>query len=566
LGDHDYLRAFYNQAAPQVANLATTLHNQDATGYANMSTVLTSADQQILTTFGNGLAAADKAGLLSPDTVRAFTNPATLWSASMLVKYGPPGSAYGTAEKDQPGRLAQPSLLAQMTNAVFEAQRSGRLQIPIGGFPLMGRNDYDKMTQTLANFDACGTLLQRDSENKAAAWQVMGGKDGSDIAKMLLGAWPQGPQIRYTYPSTSGVHDGKFPVDFTAWNSDHKSDPGFSGNTLMAWLPDQTVANFLDAATSGGRGVGDPKDPNNPYILSAQAAINIIDNTPTPYSENGKPQSFESQAVMRALTNTFMRYLPDIAASTKYDGNSSFKAQDGNNHDGPWVINIQSGRLSSYLMALSCDPNNYGYIKGAVASKMGVALGMKLQGANDGTQGDPYAHFASLYGRLVTEEGNLNFSAAQQKDAENAELNAIVSFGESFVGDVPVVGGTTSKLLTSDQKLAALGFPQIPQFSTDNAALALQQRRQNFSDAELKAMIPIVQGLAQQGIIKTDPSWYQGKQVIPNEHFWQWWRDNDATPIQDKSLPNGPYKHLDEWYQQTYEWMRLQNDAFSRTQ
>jgi hypothetical protein len=561
LSDPAYLTAFYNQAAPAVAKLATTLHGMDASAvpanYKNRFAVLSPADQQILATFGTGLAAADKAGL-SPQAVQQIVNAPDLWSASMLIKFGPPGSAYATQEGS--GAQAQPSLLAQLTEHVFEAQQAGHIQLPLGGWSV-GIDDATQIENALAAFDPLSALLQRDAENKDAAWQVLGGKDGNAIANMLL----NNPYNKYTYSNVTNPYgSGKFPPTFTGYGPTQKLD----GMELvyLNWLPDQTVANFLDAATSAGRGTGNAGDPINPYRLSAQAAMNIIDNTPAPYSENGTPQPSFSPAVQKALDDTFLRYLPDIAASSGYGGTGSFAIQDGNQRNGPWVIKVADGQLSSFLMQLSADPTNYGYIKAAVANKMGVALGMQLNGFTGPTQADPFKDLASLYGRLVTEEGNLHFSAAQQQDAENAELNAMISFGEGFIGDIPVVGGTASKVLSYDQQLAALGFPQIPQFSTDNGAAALQQARQNFSDAQLKAMIPLIQGLVQQGIITPQPSWYANGQIIPNNQFWQWWSDNDGMPIQDKSLGPGQVKHLDEWYQETYEWMKLQNDAFSKTQ
>jgi hypothetical protein len=561
LSDPAYLTAFYDQAAPMVAKLATTLHDMDAgavpANYNTRFAVLTPADEKILATFGAGLAAADKAGL-SPQATAQIANAPDLWSASMLIKFGPPGSAYATQEGS--GAQAQPSLLAQLTENVFQAQQAGQIQLPLGGWSV-GINDAQQIQNALAAFDPLSAMLQRDAENKDAAGQVLGGQDGNAIANMLL----NNPYNKYTYTNVTNPYgSGQFPPTFTGYGPTQKLD----GMELiyLNWLPDQTVANFLEAATSGGRGTGNAGDPINPYRLSAQAAMNIIDNTPAPYSENGQPQPSFSPAVQKALDDTFLRYLPDIAASSGYGGTGSFAIQDGNQQNGPWVIKIADGQLSSFLMQLSADPSNYGYIKAAVASKMGVALGLQLNGYTGPTQADPFKDLASLYGRLVTEEGNLHFDAGQQQDAENAELNAMISFGESFVGDIPVVGGTASKVLSYDQQLAALGFPQIPQFSTDNGATALQQARQNFSDAQLKAMIPLVQGLVQQGIITPQPSWYHNGQIIPNNQFWQWWSDNDGMPIQDRSLGGGQSKHLDEWYQETYEWMKLQNDAFGKTQ
>jgi hypothetical protein len=93
-GDTTWLTAFYNQGAAQVADLAATLHN--LSGLANeplpgQLKVFTPQDTQILNTYAQGLAAVDKAGQLHQSAIDQFTQTSTLWSAAMLLKYGPSG-------------------------------------------------------------------------------------------------------------------------------------------------------------------------------------------------------------------------------------------------------------------------------------------------------------------------------------------------------------------------------------------------------------------------------------------------------------------------------------------
>ena len=583
--DTAWLTAFYNRAAPQVANLASVLHNEDVAGvknYNNRFDVLTQSDQQIMSTFGNGLAAADKAGL-SPQAVRQISNAPNLWSAAMLVKFGPDGSKWATAEQNpgNPSKLDQPSLLAQLTNSVYEAQSTGKLQLPLGGYaydPNVTASDYKKLQDAAANFDPLTTMLQRDAENKAAAGQVLGGKDGNGIAQQLLkeGIVPGGGNATiFTYSNNAPNRDGRFPANFTGIPPNGKIP--YDGITIRNTLPASVVASFLDAATSAGRGAGDPNDPINPYKLSAQAAANIIMNTPPGWTDNnGKPQYSYDPAVEKSLTNTFLRYLPDIANSSRQAGGESVTQAD-NSPGGGWEIHIPQAQLSNYLQQISSDPKNYGYIKGAVASKAGIALGLQLKGVSDGT--DPYADLSSLYGRLINENNNLKYKGQQQVDANNAELNAEISFGESFIGDIPVVGKPASTALSWDQKMKDLGFPQIPQFSTDNAAQQAAAGQKVYSQAELTAMIPIVQGLAKEDVNVydkkdgwvsvqqegTQQGWYKNGQVVPNDAFWQWWRDHDGAFVRDQSAPDRTDSQLDDWYQKWVEWMRLQHDISDQT-
>jgi hypothetical protein len=562
--DTAWLSAFYNQAAPQVAALAATLHRLDAGSnpaqqYANRFTVLTKAGEQIMATFGQGLAVADKSNGLTPQAVQAIASAPDAWSAAMLVKYGPPGSSWATNETATPQNPDGLSLLAQLTNHVYADLQNGTLRIPLGGgYDHYGMQDQQQLAQTLASNDPIQAMLQADAQNKNASWQVMGGPNGGALAKMLLNSVHGDlPGLDGRFVQGAPNDRGQYPAFFTMVAPGKPITSNYS--QIILSTPDQTtVGNFLDAATSAPRGTSlDAR-------YSATAAANIIQNVDLPITENGHIQPAYDPAIEKALTNTFLRYLPDIAAASNNPAQLTNAYGDPYAPGHPWDINVSQANLSALLQQLSSTPQSYGTLKGIVAAKMGVALGMQLNGISDGTHGDPAADLASLYGRFVTEEGNLNFSNQQKVDAQNAEMNSLISFGESEVGSIPIIGPTASKVLTWDQKLKFLGVPQIPEFSTNNAANAITQGRQQFTDTQLKTMIPLVQGLVQQGIITPDPAWYQNGQVVCNGAFNAWWRDNKGMPIQDKSLPGSQYDHLDTWYQKTNAWEMLQNDAFNQ--
>lgn len=114
-GGMAYLAAFYNQAGPQVANLAATLYSQDGT----FKQPLSAGGQQILRTFATGLAYLTRNGtghiVLTRQTMNALTNAPDMWAMAMLVKYGPDAKAYGTGPGGQ-----GPELLQAVSNATVQ--------------------------------------------------------------------------------------------------------------------------------------------------------------------------------------------------------------------------------------------------------------------------------------------------------------------------------------------------------------------------------------------------------------------------------------------------------------
>lgn len=109
LADASFLAAFYHQAAPQVAALATSLYMHGGT----INQPLSPADQKILAAFAAGLAVVTKHGTLSAPAMTALTNASDMWSMAMLVKYGPDAKAYGTSGQG-------PELLTAVSNATVQ--------------------------------------------------------------------------------------------------------------------------------------------------------------------------------------------------------------------------------------------------------------------------------------------------------------------------------------------------------------------------------------------------------------------------------------------------------------
>jgi hypothetical protein len=584
--DTAYLQAFYdNGGAAAAANLAQTLHdmdnpNNENADYVDRFQVLTAADQKTVATFGNGLALADKAGL-SPQTIQTLVNSPNMWSTAMLVKYGPPGSSWATNERGNDPKSNDPSLLAQLTLATYKDLENGKITIPVGFGQKYGseygQQDQDKLASLLQGNDPLQVLMQADAQNKNASWQVLGDKQyGAAITNMLLnsehGDLPQLDGRFAQQMGKDGQSTGTFRLIPPGQGIPRQDDFGSSSMNS----PDQTiVGNFLDAATSGPRG----SDINAQE--SAQAAMNIIQATLPPITDSGKVQPGYDKAIIKAMQDTFTRYMPDIAYSAHmYNGQPSVALHMGPDGkvDGGYTLRIPRSDLNALLQEISSTPTDYATMKGAVAAAAGTAEALQLKGVTaNGT--DPYADLSFLYGNLIQQNNNLHYSAATIKDSQNAQLNAEISFGESFIKDIPVVGSAADTALSYDQQLSALGAPQVPQFSTDNAANAKTTGQANLNQAEMLAMVPIVQGLTQGNVpvytksdgtinlqqIGTQQGWYKDGKVVPNSAFWNWMGSSEGAWVRDQSAPTATSKQLDELYQKMLNNMQLASQVNNTT-
>src|SRR5579862_6883164 len=249
MGDTVWLADFYNNAGPYVAKLATSLHNMDANNqsYNSRFTVLTQSDQQVLATFAKGLATADQSGGLTPATVQAIGNAPDIWSAAMLVKYRPPGSDWATSEHPGPQNPDGLSLLAVLTDNVYKDEQSGKIQVPLGGgYTRYTAGDQQQLQDTLSNYDPLTVMLKADSQNKNAAWQVMGddnpiyGNPGPSLAKLLLWNTKDLPSLDARFVQGNLNDKGQFPGYFTISPAE-KSVDEMSGAIVLNFM-DPSIA------------------------------------------------------------------------------------------------------------------------------------------------------------------------------------------------------------------------------------------------------------------------------------------------------------------------------------
>lgn len=248
------------------------------------------------------------------------------------------------------------SLLALLTDHVYEQEQNGTLRIPVGYGSSYGPYQ-DRQANVLAEYDPLQIMMRADTQNRNAAWQVMGGQYGGALAQMLLnpvngdlpgidGRFVQGPMN----------DEGRFAGYFTLYPPG-RPIPGElqDGDVLFSNLNQNVVGSFLDASTSAPRGT------SSAAWYSAEAAKNIILNTASPIGDNGIT---EDPAVEKALLDTAQRYMIDLADSTTYRGPGSHVIHYGGGTTGPYVLKIFGDSdgttpLSSFLqqiMSNSAEP------------------------------------------------------------------------------------------------------------------------------------------------------------------------------------------------------------------
>ncbi|HEY7145974.1 MAG TPA: hypothetical protein VH637_17180 [Streptosporangiaceae bacterium] len=548
MNDKAWLATFYNNAGPAVANLAATLNKNDVNpnDFRNRFTVLTKDDQQVLATFAAGLASADKSGSLTPDTVQAIANAKDIWSASMLIKYGPPGSSWATSEKPPgPGNPDGLSLLAVMTTNVWKDEQNGTIKIPLGGpHENYGYSDHDQLQDTLANYDPLSIMLKADAENKNAAWQVMGdtnrayGNIGPDLAKVLL--WNNGdlPSLDARFVRGGPDDHGNYPGFFTI-SPPGKAVDGDPSSIVLNFMDPKIAGSFLDAATSAPRGA----DVNAQY--SAQAALTIIENTPKPDDGLGL-----DPAIQKALTDTAQRYMLDLAYSVNNnEPDGSGLVPPGSQTAPAWMFQVygqgKDNPLSNFLQQIAVNKGDLAQLNAAAKVTFGNLYAQsQLHTLPSWLQTNkPDDSMARLLGRIDTEANNVGIDVLKDKDEQHEEYNKMLDFAENTVKFIPGVGEAADEAMDPVKSgLDLLGIPTG--FSTDNAANGEIVATQDFADNSTQLHITMVQALMNHNAkdlvtsaqefnkgLPPDQQFYQNGQLVvtkENYHAFNGWYNERA--------------------------------------
>jgi hypothetical protein len=500
-----FLAAFYNQAAPQVASLALTLHGEDGQGM----TVLTRQDGQILNTYAQGLAAVDKAGRLSSASASAFSAKAgSLWSVGMLFKFGPSGSAYGTQEA-----IGQENLVAQVTQAIELARMRGGYTIPLAGKDVsVGAWGADEVTQVIQQFDPAQAMLTLAAQNGAAAREVLAGPDGQQIASDLMTR----PVTQFEPVFTgNGTLQGFMPLAAPTAYSDGKpidfSEPLYATSHPLT-IPPQVIGQFFSTATAAPRGA------STVAYDSALAAIHLVGATPPPIGTNG---IVLPEQVRSALMTTFASYMPDLAKSLADPGTSPVEKADG-----VYVISVGTSQLDTYLQQLGASKDDYIKIQGMAGSAIGTSTALKIQHMYPPGLSNPTAAFSQLYGDISIQAAQAGISQAEQEDLHHQVLNVIIQMAELGFNVLPLGNAAYQ----AAKPLVYVIRPLTPQFSTGNAAKAEAAAQGQLRTEEIMAMVPFVRGLEQAGVQLPDPPPPGSFDAsgAPTQEFFDWWANIGA--------------------------------------
>jgi hypothetical protein len=337
----------------------------------------------------------------------------------------------------------------------------------------------DYVTQTLAEFDPAQAMLTLATQNGAAAREIMGGPNGAEIAASLMNS----PTTTYNpLYSSNGTFEGFFnstpavqywggtPIDF--------NEPNLAGAHPVT-LSSNVIGSFFNAATDAPRGTGQPAED------SANAAMNIIKATP-----------------------------PASTAQLAAPVQSALLVTDQGGKNMPWAITIGQTSMANFLQQIASNPKDDGVLMASAKSMFGTYYG--LMAANklpsDFTGMDPAREMSQLMAQIQTQSNNVGIQGAEATDAQHAEYNTLLSFAESQVTKIPVVGAP----LGDAQTAAGLLGINLPSFSTNNAATAYASDQQNFASQQLQINIPMAQGLIHNGLVTTRSvdQWYDIVSII----------------------------------------------------
>ncbi|MGW1282746.1 DUF6571 family protein [Streptomyces sp. NPDC002586] len=514
-GDTDFMSGFYSQGGDRFeAQLAAALHAEDGT---HNGQVLSKDSQQILAEFGANLAAASKleaSGKIPTGLTQTFTNPADMWSATMLMKYGPKGSEWDdkflTSMGDavlhwgaKPHQVMPdyhspmlydgvPAYLTDPDNAWYS-----ELGLDVKVPPELNLDQQMANAQALADNDPRLAVLGKLADNATASRNLLSGNDGSFAAHQLV-------NDQWQLPLSRGD------------NSD---------------MP----AKVIVAATQRGTGL------NATDLAAARAAQNVFQAA----VDNYKPgRDIEKDGIIAlppkladGLAVVAGAYAPDFADSQRNVSkttNPGFAALL--NGDGQPSINTNPTALNLLLHSfMSENPQAAGIFRAAVHADMtATTMAYHGQEGNGPNARSILNNLGKLDGNVDNVMNDLKYRPAQKLDAQ-ANQDAMYAW---------IAGGVISPLIPGageGEALAATALKGLSvingggsawlsyQFSTSHASAVESEAQQTDFTESQNLSIPVITGLISAGVIQPPPqsSWYHdGKFQLndKNSNQFDTWR------------------------------------------
>jgi hypothetical protein len=438
-------------------------------------TTLTNQDKNILNAFGASLAAASRKGVLSRQAQESFTKTGDLWSAAMLLKFGPSGKDYGS--KGAP-------FLAQMGRTALDARINDRENRKGAGwwYPAGSLAFKEEYEPTLA-------VLQRLGENNRAARLVTGDPQTGlkYVRELVSDQW-----VYASSPRAQGIDYSHYAGNVLKAAAYHQR-----GTTEDAHLATQSVANMILAANE---------------------------------FHNAKREGQTLPANLRhAMTDISIAYIPDLAISSPFGDSDppnpefTVSKQDGSK-DSPWTVASSGTQLKAFLSEILTDPKDLGRFKGAINGQFSWAIRATVQSAAVDGGHNYLSDFANLRGVVHEIEGNQNFEGAKAQDAATEEKKMFLSMLTAGFGSIP--GGQT---LEGTKAFVSVAQPAMDSlFDTGHAARAMERNETATRNLVFSMSIPVVQGLLDSGEVKVPPGTpgFKDGKVVPGTDFNIWYSNH----------------------------------------
>lgn len=514
MGDSTYLAELYNDAGPQVAALAKTLHQQDGA-----DDVLSAQDAGILKAFAAGLAKASTSASFNYNAVsRAFTHAPDMWSSAILFKYTS-GEAFSSPDGTR--------LLASMSKTVLTDanDHDPTLSAPLPAPPhSTDINDVIRFQNLQADYDPVVAVIGTTAGNPAAAQDVLNnGKSGQQYAGYLLNyPWNTGP-ASYN-PDPYQPHEGESQGAVTL--------PGIDTSA--------TAVAFLNAATEAPG--GDMSEP------AAWAVTNIVDAV----SANPKLSSAPGTPPAEVLPHNIRLAFIEIAQRNLLGFTVSAGGQAGGSGPQPSLNNIgwqaqpSSAQLQAFLGQALNDPGDCGRYMAFLNAQIPGAVSATV-GQRGGT--DYLGQLSELAGVVQQVQTNLNFGEQEQQAAQSAENEMMLSMLSAGLLAIPGDDAAT----TAFKNFVAISTPLTPLSQTGGDPSAALEAGELAKMKESGAVKPlVVQGLVNAHAIPvgllTEPPYnvpppkgdgfYDSEtgSISPNPGFWRWLASNGDTTFAKKTL------------------------------
>ncbi|MER6382294.1 DUF6571 family protein [Streptomyces sp. NPDC001250] len=508
-GDTDFMSGFYSQGGDRFeAQVAAALHAEDGT---HNGQVLSKDSQQILAEFGANLAAASKleaSGKIPTGLTQTFTNPADMWSATMLMKYGPKGDEWDhsflTAMGDavlhwRATRDVRPSYTPGMVTVAGYAP-GGFVDPKNAWYSELGlKEDYVTMNMDsqmavargIVDNDPSLAVLSKLADNATASRDLLSGKDGLFAARQLVNDHWQSP----------GLDDDESEFPAKVINLATQKTPDLSANKHAA----TAAQNVFQAAIED-------------YHTSQDASS---------YEKEQYPHMPPKLA--QALADVAGLYTPDLAQSVNNTAPKNPKwndprfdvSIDAKTHQ-PIVV-TDANALDHLIHEILRDPKAGGAYSGYTRAYITTVARTSQSDPNGARK--LIRELGNLDGHIELAKSDAPYSAAERQDAADVEKQKYtwVVGGVLSAVPVPLGEGASTALETTvglvQTAIAGETANKSYDFGGGHAA-AVASAEQAKSNAEMLSLqFPIIQGLINAHKLPRpeDCSWFHNGQLDADE-------------------------------------------------